>query len=198
MAALINHLDSESCKLLRFQQVQRGISNIVDPSRMISISKNHLAICLEQETSTLHLEHLQSEAGRFVVGKKSQTYKCLVHIYYLPRQASPTFLTSFPAGEEARDRHCNDTGHYAPNWECEICFSGFDCYESCKYHEVNECLYCSECQEEFFCEEDMEEVLFLFTKAKGSYAHSAGQVIELPVASLIISSVVVALVHPWT
>lgn len=42
------------------------------------------------------------------------------------------------------------------------------------------------------------EVLFLFTKAKGSYAHSAGQVIELPVASLIISSVVVALVHLWT
>ncbi|WXC65157.1 hypothetical protein SNK03_010965 [Fusarium graminearum] len=36
LAALINHLESESCKILRFQQAQRGISSIVDPNRMIS------------------------------------------------------------------------------------------------------------------------------------------------------------------
>ncbi|XEV05267.1 hypothetical protein FSHL1_010554 [Fusarium sambucinum] len=36
LAALINHLESESCKIMRFQQVQRNIAAIVDPNRMIS------------------------------------------------------------------------------------------------------------------------------------------------------------------
>lgn len=36
LAALINHLESESCKVMRFQQVQKAISKIVDPNRMIS------------------------------------------------------------------------------------------------------------------------------------------------------------------
>ncbi|KAJ4269925.1 hypothetical protein NW762_001596 [Fusarium torreyae] len=36
LAALTNHLESESCRILRFQQVQKGIANIVTPGRMIS------------------------------------------------------------------------------------------------------------------------------------------------------------------
>jgi hypothetical protein len=39
LAALINHLESETCKIMRFQQVQKTISNIVDPNRMISNPK---------------------------------------------------------------------------------------------------------------------------------------------------------------
>ncbi|KAG5658542.1 hypothetical protein KAF25_010723 [Fusarium avenaceum] len=36
LAALINHLESESCRVMRFQQVQTTISNIVDARKMIS------------------------------------------------------------------------------------------------------------------------------------------------------------------
>ncbi|KAH6958203.1 hypothetical protein DER45DRAFT_602958 [Fusarium avenaceum] len=36
LAALINHLESESCRIMRFQQVQTTISTIVDARKMIS------------------------------------------------------------------------------------------------------------------------------------------------------------------
>ncbi|CEI68399.1 unnamed protein product [Fusarium venenatum] len=36
LAAPINHLESETCKIMRFQQVQRNIATIVDSNRMIS------------------------------------------------------------------------------------------------------------------------------------------------------------------
>ncbi|RFN50083.1 zinc finger protein [Fusarium flagelliforme] len=37
LAALINHLESEVCKLVRFQQVQKVVERIVDPHMMISV-----------------------------------------------------------------------------------------------------------------------------------------------------------------
>lgn len=37
LAALINHLESESCKIMRFQQVQKSIATIVDPHKMITL-----------------------------------------------------------------------------------------------------------------------------------------------------------------
>lgn len=35
LAALINHLESESCKFMRFDAVQRKVAQILDPRRMI-------------------------------------------------------------------------------------------------------------------------------------------------------------------
>lgn len=37
LAELINHLESEICKIMRFQQVQKSIATIVDPHKMIAL-----------------------------------------------------------------------------------------------------------------------------------------------------------------
>lgn len=37
LAALINHLQSESCKIMGLQQVQKSITTIVDPHKMIAL-----------------------------------------------------------------------------------------------------------------------------------------------------------------
>ncbi|KAJ0315170.1 hypothetical protein Brms1b_006283 [Colletotrichum noveboracense] len=36
LAAVINHLESESCKFMRFDAVQQNVERIIDPGRMIS------------------------------------------------------------------------------------------------------------------------------------------------------------------
>lgn len=37
LAALINHLESESCKMMRFQRMQKSITAVVDPHKMIAL-----------------------------------------------------------------------------------------------------------------------------------------------------------------
>lgn len=37
LAALINHLESESCQYMRFEAVQKNIERILDPRRMIQV-----------------------------------------------------------------------------------------------------------------------------------------------------------------
>lgn len=37
LAALVNHLESESCGYMRFESVQNNVGNLLDPRRMIEI-----------------------------------------------------------------------------------------------------------------------------------------------------------------
>ncbi|KAF4974952.1 hypothetical protein FZEAL_8215 [Fusarium zealandicum] len=92
LAAMINHLESETCSFMRFQQVQNNIKNIVASNRII---------------------------------------------------------TQFPSGNGARDRHCDATGHEPPEFECGLCGRYFDDGEDCQEHEINNHLYCSDCDREF-------------------------------------------------
>ncbi|EEU40700.1 uncharacterized protein NECHADRAFT_32278, partial [Fusarium vanettenii 77-13-4] len=59
----------------------------------------------------------------------------------------------------AREQHCEATGHDAPEFECEVCDRYFDDDEDRKEHEINNHLYCSDCEREFSNWNNMQQHL---------------------------------------